>query len=144
MKKGLTIIELIVVLGIFTILLSGGSFLSTDSFRSHYFSAEEKLLGSLLRGARGRALNNINHTSHGLFISDQNFVLFQGESYGESSTTNEDFPRNEAIQVESLLTNQTIIFENLNGDPNQTGEIRIFDGQRESIIRVEDEGRIND
>src|SRR3989344_2972361 len=123
MKKGLTIIELLVVIGIFTIFLSGGLFLNTNSFRSYYFDAEEKMLVSLIRAARSRALGNINHVPHGVFVSAQSFILFQ---------------------VESTLSNGAVVFENLSGIPNQTGEIRIFDGIRESIISVESEGRIND
>src|SRR3989344_3438743 len=144
MKKVLTIIELLVVIGIFTIFLSGGLFLNTNSFRSYYFDAEEKMLVSLIRAARSRALGNINHVPHGVFVSAQSFILFQGESYEENSPTNEDFPRNKSIQVESTLSNGAVVFENLSGIPNQTGEIRIFDGIRESIISVESEGRIND
>ena len=143
MQRGLTIIELLVVIGIFTIFLSGGLFFSTDFFRSYYFDAEEKMLVSLIRAARSRALGNINHMSHGVFVSEQSFVLFRGESYEENSPTNEDFPRNKSIQVESTLLNRTVIFENLNGSPSQTGEIRIFDGQRERVIRIDPEGRIN-
>lgn len=143
-QRGLTIIELLVVLGIFTIILSGGLFLSTDSFRSYYFDAEEKMLVSLIRGARSKAISNINYVSHGVFVSEQSFVLFQGESYEENSGTNEDFPRNKSIQIENTFTNDTIVFENLTGKPRQTGEIRIFDGQRESVVKIELEGRTNE
>lgn len=140
MKKGFTLIELLVVMGIFTLFLSGGLFLSISSFNGYYFRAEEDLIGNLLRGARSRAISNINHTSHGVFISDQYFILFQGGNYEENSPTNEDFPRNKSIQVDSTLPNQTIVFENLSGSPSQTGEIRLFDEQRESVITINPEG----
>ena len=144
MKKGFTLIEILVVMGIFTIFLSGGLFLNTNSFRSYYFDAEEKMLVSLIRAARSRAISNINHTSHGVFVSAQSFVLFQGESYEGNSPTDEDFPRNKSIQIENTFTKSTIIFENLTGNPGQIGEIRIFDGQRESVIKIELEGRIDE
>src|SRR3989344_6051803 len=129
-KAGLTIIELLVVIGIFAIFLSGGLFLNIDSFKSYYFYAEEKMINSLLRVARNRAVSNINHVSHGLFISDNDLVLFRGENYDENSPFNEDFRRNESVQVENGFANQSVIFENLSGKPRQIGEIRIFDNQR--------------
>ena len=147
-NKGFSIIEIVVVLGIISLLLVAGLFISADSFESYYFISEEKLVSSLLRTARSRAVNNLSGTSHGLFIGESEFVLFQGESFDYKSSTNEPFLRNKAVEISSDFEDEDrqsfVIFQNLTGRLiSNEGTIYLTALRHSSTVEIESEGRIN-
>ncbi|GEM_PF-1771967 len=142
--KGFSIVEIVVVLGILTFFLAGGIFVSFGSLRGQNFLSEEKMLVDLLWLARNRSLNNFGSSSHGVFIDEDNFILFQGEgfSYAEKS---EEFARDRSVEIKTDTgENQIeIIFQKLTGQVLDPKALTMSDGAREILISVGAEGRVN-
>ena len=143
-NRGLSLIEILVLMGILAFILSFGVFLNFDFFESHNFLSEEKILTGLLRMSRNRALNDIDQMPHGLFVGPEDFILFQGESFVEDSSANEYFPRNKNVLIENTFASSTVVWENVSALPSESGEFRIFDDNRETVIVINSFGGIND
>lgn len=138
-RRGFTLIEVLIVLSLFIFISSVGLFLSFDSLASQRFFSEQKILVSLLKVARNRAFNNVNQNSHGIFISEDYFIVFEGESFDPDSDTNEIFPRNSNLQIEPQ--NSEIVFENLSSR-SSAEQIILTDQIRTVEIEIEKEGQI--
>lgn len=133
---GLSLIEVLLTVSILVFILSIGLFVNFNFFESNNFLSEEKILETLLKTTRNRALSNKNQIPHGLFVGEVSFVIFEGQTFEESSESNEYFPRNKIIEIESNFSNSQIIWNNLSASPSQEGEFRVFDNERESKIKI--------
>ena len=89
-QNGVTLIEILVVIGVLGMLLVLGSIVNLDSYKSSIFRSERMVLVSHLTKARNQSMNNINEVRHGLCYdnsdpSNPKYVLFEGNSYGSAS-----------------------------------------------------------
>jgi prepilin-type N-terminal cleavage/methylation domain-containing protein len=147
-KKGFTLIEILVVLGIISALLSSTLFFNFDSYRGDTFRAEGKILQSLLQTARADAMNNINQKPHGVALHPDGYsgyVLFEGEDYEHADVhTLVQIPESYHITLDPD-TPQEIVFSQLSGDANFQGEIVLIDIERHTStsITVNYEGAIS-
>src|SRR3989344_5897316 len=123
--KGFTIIEVMIAVGLITIIGSLALFVSMDFYRSYNLDVEVETIISLITRARGRAVNNIDATSHGIYIDED---------------LDEVFPRAQAFEVDGL---SEIVFDQLTGEASATGAITISGQGRTAIIEINHEGRID-
>ncbi len=113
-KKGFTLIEVLVVLGMMAIFATMGLVFSFDSYRGYLFRSEYTTTVNLLAKARNRAINNFNESNHGVAILDGEYRLFKTSDYDPSdSDTYESFPRNNELTFDGP---EEIIFEQLSGN----------------------------
>lgn len=111
-KKGFTLIEILVVIGLLAVFASMGLSFSFDSYRGYLFRSEYTSAVNLLAQARNRAINNFNESSHGVLILDGEYRLFQAP-YEDDESTFQSFSRNNEL----TLTGPTeIIFEQVSGE----------------------------
>lgn len=106
-NTGLTLIEILVVMGIIGILFVVGSFADISSIGRSSITAEQATLVSVLQKARGRAMNNIDASAHGVRVVSDAFILFNTTSLAE-----EEIVRNSNIIPSGLVE---IVFEQLSG-----------------------------
>lgn len=143
-RKGFTLIEIAIVIGIFVILASFGLFLSFDSYRSQNFRSEQNILLSLLQKARSQSMNNINQIPHSLHISTspRQYTVYEGTSW---TTRNPALDLN--FQMNSNITPgglSDITFNQLTGAPNVIGDITLDGGAgHQAVISINGEGQIN-
>lgn len=80
-QTGFTVIEVLVVVGIFGILAAIGLIFSMDFFRTYGASSELNNAVSVLSKARARSLANIHEHQHGVCVdaANQTYILFQGD-----------------------------------------------------------------
>ncbi len=144
-QSGVTIIEVLIVIGIFGILAAIGLVFGMDFFRTYSTSSEKINLVSALSKARARSVSNIKGHEHGVHITGTQYVLFQGD--GPNLTwvdriTNLDEP----IPVKTGVTtgNQDIIFDQLSGNTNCSSDCSMtLSGQgRSTIVTVNRQGAI--
>ena len=76
-NAGLTLIEVLVVMGIVVLLIGLGLLVSMDAFRGYIYRSERLVLVSVLEKARSRAMNNINQTCWGARYDGDNYVIFK-------------------------------------------------------------------
>ncbi len=151
MKKGFTLIEILVVVAIMGLLLSVGLITSFDSYRGYSFRSERAVLVSVLEKARSRAMSNIFETKHGVCYIAPNYIIFRGPSCNPSASTNEIIPGNATISVTGLDQSNPIVFNQLSGNlyhvppyfPTEEIQITVTQDNRSSIIKINNEGTIN-
>lgn len=140
-RRGVTLLELVVTIGILSILFGLGLLASLDFYRSNTLSSERDNVVAFLRRARSRALNNVRQADHGVVIGSSTYTIFQGSSYaGRDAAFDEEFPRTSGLSISGL---SEIIFRPLDGSANASGSIILGNGTRSSTISVNTEGRID-
>jgi prepilin-type N-terminal cleavage/methylation domain-containing protein len=144
-NQGLTLIEILVVLGILALILAMTTVVNTDLFKGDIFRSEESTIVSLLQKARSRAMANMYDNTHGVCydaVSD-NYVLFR-TTCNPSASTSERFPANVNISENSGTTSPfpTFIFDKLTGNTTG-GTIHISDGVKATDIIINNEGTIS-
>lgn len=138
---GFTLIEILIVIGIFAILAGLGLFLGFDVYTSNALRSERNTLLSVLEKTRSRAMNNMNESGHGLYITSSEYIMYRGSSYASRNPSyDENIQANPAIAHTGL---QEVSFGQLTGNPSATGTITLSDAVRSLNISVEDEGMIN-
>ncbi|HEY4526754.1 MAG TPA: type II secretion system protein [Candidatus Paceibacterota bacterium] len=146
-RRGFTLVEILVATGIVIMLLSAGLVFSMSDYRTSSFNREVQTVVTLLQTARSKAMHNINETPHGVALyphdHPQAYVLFEGPSYGNGIVI--DVIGQEYHIIESAESTSEIIFEQLSGSVTTPRDIAFFDEARgaSTFISVNAEGRIN-
>jgi len=140
-NKGFSLIEIVVVLGIFILILAVGLVVNLSFFKSDIFSAERRTIVSSLEKARSRAMTNMYQTPHGFCYIEPNYVIFRGDTCAPAST-NEIIGANAEIAEHASTILPTVVFSQLTG--TTTGvTIHITNGIREADIIINNHGTIN-
>lgn len=137
---GFTLIEILVVMALFSLILSTGIFVSLNSYKRYSFFSEENTLVTLIYKARSMALNNVRGLPHGVHIDAGNYVLFEGTPYNPNDSKNQLFERNTAVATTGL---DEILFNALSANPVQLGVITLSEDGQTKSISIGDEGTIN-
>ncbi|MEK7642421.1 MAG: type II secretion system protein [Patescibacteria group bacterium] len=151
-NRGLTLIEIIVVIAIFGLIIVFGLTLDLSSFKRSTFHSEQRILVSVLEKARSRSLNNMFGSVHGFCYIAPNYVIFRDRvTCLPTSTTDEIVPAN--INIASNLGTTfpiEIVFAQLTGKlvpqltpANNELVIHITDGIKSADIKINNEGTIN-
>ncbi|MDP1689244.1 MAG: prepilin-type N-terminal cleavage/methylation domain-containing protein [bacterium] len=139
--KGFSLIEVLVVISIFTMLLGIGLFFSFDFYRGYQISTERDIAVGILEKARSRAMSNIFESSHGVHVEQGQYVIFRGNIYVVGAGTNEVIPGNATISKNPMPYD--IVFAELTGLPDIAGNLTLSDGVNIKIITINNEGRID-
>ena len=147
-KTGFSLIEVLLVLAMTGILLSGTLFFTNNYYRDTALQNERQLLMSLLYTARAEAMNNIDGKPHGVaFFPDEfsGYVLFTGHDYESSDdSTRKMIPANYPINL-SASSPTSITFDQLSGDANYSGDLILIDTNRSNattLITINYAGKI--
>lgn len=144
--KGFTLLEILVVVGLFSVLGSLALFVDFNGYRGDAFRAEKAKLVVSLQRARAEALNNVNKVPHGvaLFPADhpESFVIFDGASYA-SSTSRSVIDLSYRVSLASTSPRE-VVFAQLSADTNAS-ELVLIDPSRlvQTSISINHEGAIS-
>ena len=149
-KKGFTLIEVLVVIGILGIILALALVTSLGSFKRNTFQTEQSILVSVLEKARNKSMNNMFELSHGVCYISPNYVIFRDSPSTRciaEVTTNEIIPADGNIAnlsnfSASLSPTNSVIFSQLTGKTAST-TIFMTDGIKSTYITINNEGTIN-
>ena len=147
-KRGFTLIEMLIVIGLVGVIATMSLFIDINSFRGDAFRSEVNNLGIALQTARADALNNIDEKSHGVAINPSGYsgyVIFEGNDYSTRDVS-KDENMESSYKVTFGLTSPTeVVFEQLSGDANYDGDITIIDPNRnmQALISINHEGKIS-
>ena len=146
-SRGVTLIEILMVVAIMTLVGGTAAFIGLDSFRGFLFRSDRDVLVTLLQHVRAEAMGNIcrgtnctHGESQGIEIMPDAFLLFQGGEY-VSRDTSLDL-RIDANPLLNHTGTTEIIFTPVSG--TTTGGAITFtspDGH-ESVVTVDTEGQI--
>lgn len=109
-QTGFTLIEILIVIGLFSLLIALGLTLSLDSYRNYLLRADVGKAHSLLLQARSRAMNNYNQSAHVFKITHENYQLYAEQILLEVET----LERSKNVQINPNIG--TYQFEQLTGN----------------------------
>jgi len=142
---GFTLIEILILLGLFAILVTIGLIMGMDSIVRSTVHNERDTIVIMLSGTRARALANVNEEAQGIHITDDKIILFEGTSFPGTNQRSTD--RNDSIVINPEPA--TIVFSQLQSfatdgsddcDPSCT--ITLSGSAQTAIIEINSEGRI--
>ena len=140
-QNGYTVVELLIVLGIITIVAGLGLFLSADTYRSSNFSAGVDAVTVSLQRARSRAINNIDAKRHGVKITGGDYVIFTTDNnYTGRDATKDEIIAGGAGFVFSGA--DEFVFDRLSGKTT-AGDVTVTAGGKTATISINSQGRIN-
>lgn len=137
--RGFTLIEILIVIAIFSVLISLGLFMSMETFRGTLNRSERDIVVNLLQKARSRALANIQQASWGVCYIAPEYIIFRGSECISGLPTNETVPANTA---NSIVFSSPIVFSQLSATTTG-GSITITQNGRTAAIIVNQEGMID-
>ncbi len=148
-NKGISLIEIMVVIGLFAIIASFSVFIGIDDYRRTVSKNDVEVVMRMLSKARSQAINNVclgnpctEGRPHGFHIEKDSYTIFQGNTYNPSD------PLNEVVGAEGGIVNisgiSDVVFSQLSGDVSSSGSI-ILNDQNGRIYRIDinSEGRIS-
>ena len=139
-NKGVTLIELLLVIAILAVITAVAVPIGLDFYLSSQLVSETRLLASIFSRARTLAMINNNESSQGVYISPSEFVLFQGGSYAARETSRDNnFPRAAGISIGGP---SEFVFTALSGRA-ASSTLTLNNGRESTAIYINEEGAIN-
>ncbi len=113
--RGLTLIEILLVVGILAILVISVSPLALDFYKSQQLDSCSQGIIQTLRRAQLKAMSSENGSNFGVYLTDDNYTLFRGDSYTDRVTQyDEVFDLPQILTVSGL---QEVVFLKFEGVP---------------------------
>ncbi len=128
MKRGMTILEILISAVIIVMVISIlWSALSSFRNSNDITSANATIIG-VLQDARARSLASQSNTNYGVHFETTKTVLFLGNSYSSSTTTNEVYLLPGSVQISAVgLTGGAVdvVFSRLGATTTVSGTVTI-------------------
>lgn len=148
MKKGFTIIEILIVIVVLTIIATiVASAFSRFNNNQSLQSATAQIV-SVLDEARSKTLASYDNSVYGVHLQSDKTVLFKGEVFSPSSSDNKDFIFSSKILISDISLSggeNEIIFKRLTGKTDHSGTITlslISDSSKFKTITIQSSGII--
>ncbi len=140
-RGGFTLIEILIVVGLFSVLLGMGLIVSFGTYQRYIFRTEHETFISFLEKTRSEAMANIDGVPHGVIIDSANksYTVFEGDSF------NKDDPKNQTVAPGSnfsISPSVTVLFAQMTGDSSFEGDIVLTDGIRIATTSINHVGKI--
>lgn len=116
---GFTLIETLLVVGIFSVLLVISSFGMSRLIPTTISRASESVLLADLRQQQLNAQMGVGGEAHGVAFGTGEYVLFSGAVYNPVEPSNRVVVLDEALALSSTLPNNRVIFAAISGEPTE-------------------------
>ena len=127
-KKGFTLVEVLIVLGILAIL-SVIIFSTFIEFRKNQaLVMDTDTVVEVLRQARNQTLLSKASSVYGVHFTSSKITLFTGENYVENTATNQDFTLNSTdtiLTISIVPAGVDVVFNRLTGETVNSGTITV-------------------
>lgn len=139
MKKGFTLIEILIVISIAAIISSiiMGYFINFK--KSESLSLDTDTIVSILRQARSQTLSSKNASQYGVHFSGSNIIIFTGSEYLENNPDNVEFHLG-LIDASFVLNlsggSNNVVFERMTGETLNFGTVSILSGDQTKNITI--------
>lgn len=143
-KRGFTLIEILVVIGIFGVIIAFSMTINLSNFTINTFSAEQSKLISVLERARSHAMANMFESKYGFCYDTGDYIIFH-DGICDKSLTDETVVANANIASHpSTIFPTKIVFNQLSGNTDSISDIVIHltDGIKSTDIKINNEGVI--
>lgn len=137
---GYTLMELVMVLGILSLLLMLTIPVSLNFLRNQYLTSDRHAVISLLEWARDQSLMNANQSDHGVKVLSNSYVGFVGTTYATRDQS-KDIVYPKSVIVTASGTNE-VVFTSLNATATSS-TISLANTLKSYSITVNQEGTID-
>jgi len=122
MKKGLTLIEVLVVIGILAILFSLGTVIFGSFTRKDQALVEARRIEAILNEAKiktisGFSLGEGQNLNFGVYFQTDRYVLFPGLTYDPQDSRNQEFLLPVSLEIVPIFfPENSVVFEKVTGE----------------------------
>lgn len=146
LNRGFTLIEILVVIGILTVIIAFGMTINLSAFTSGTLQSEESKIVSILQRARSHAMANMFASSFTVCYVSSNYVISH-DGICDGSGTDEIIPANTNIATTSNFStnfdaSHAVVFNQLDGTTIGV-TINVKDSVKTLPITINNEGTIN-
>ncbi len=149
MKKGFTLIEILVALGIIVLLcvIIIGSFSSFRKSQNFNNAIEDTI--SIFNSARAKTLSSENASQYGIHLDSSKATLFKGTVFSQTDPNNQIINLDSSIEIVNISINgggSDVVFNRLKGDTSDHGSfvIRVkSDTSKSKTISIKSTGIVN-
>lgn len=125
--KGISIIEIIIILSIISIVL-GIVVINLTSFKEEQAlnSAINESVSLYINDARSKTLSSKDFSQYGIYFEQSKITLFKGTNYNSSDPNNIDYILSPLVEISSISLNgggNEIIFQKITGKTDQFGTV---------------------
>lgn len=139
--KAFTLLEVLIVAALLAIFTSLTLPLGLDFYRSQQLETQTQEVIQTLRRSQWKAMFQELDSSYGVYFTQQNYVLFKGNSYlTRNAQYDEIFNLSTIINVSGI---HEVVFSKLEGKPNVAGNIILSSNGNTATININEAGRIN-
>lgn len=152
-KNGFTLLEVLIVLSIFAIILSIAITVSRSFSDTVDLDNAAKVIGTNIKFAKTHSVSALNDTNYGVHFEDNYIVIFEGNDYDLSDSTNKIINLSDSVEIFNvdLAENPTasgynLVFSRLTGVTDNFGtvEIRLVKKPSETKkIVINQEGQVD-
>lgn len=121
-QKGFTLIELMVVIGIMSILFglilfNMFRFQSTNSQQTNVDTLTSDMKAQQFKAMYGATQGGADSSDYGIYFYSDRYVLFKGSVFDPDNASNFTVELPDDLEIQNTtFTNNTIVFEKLSGD----------------------------
>lgn len=124
--KGISIIEIIIILAVISIIL-GIVVINFTSFKEEQaLNSAINESASLINEARSKTLSSKDFSQYGIHFEQAKITLFKGTNYNSSDPNNIDYIFSSLLEISNISLNgggNEIIFQKITGKIDQFGSI---------------------
>ncbi len=141
-KNGFTLIEVLVVIGLLSVIAMMTIVTGISTVNRDTLAEERDLLVLLIAQARSRALANVNQSAHGVHIAGNVYTQFEGESLaGSDPAKHRTIPRASNVTISPIDVD--IVFSQRSGNVTTgAGTITLAKESHTMTIEINNAGRI--
>lgn len=139
--RAFTLIEILLVVAALAMLIAVTLPISLDFYKSQQLDVHTREIIQSLRRAQLKAMSIQDDASFGVYLTDDNYTLFKGDSYETRKIQHDevfDLP-----QVIGLTGLSEVIFLKSEGTPSTIGTIIVTNNIKTNIISINGVGRVN-
>jgi prepilin-type N-terminal cleavage/methylation domain-containing protein len=137
-KKGFTLLELVVTIGILGIMVYA-VFTSLTTTNSRQTLDKNALgLAELLEQARVLTVDSKNSSQYGVHLATTSATLFSGTTYSSASSSNQIYSLGTTISISSISVGggSDVIFNRITGTTNNSGTVTLSSTKLSGVTKV--------
>lgn len=141
--RGLTMIELLIVLAVVILLVGGAVTAFSHSTNAKSLSSAADAVVFTLEQAKSEALAGKNGVAHGVHFATSSYTVFAGSTY-DTGDPEAVYTLPNGLSISTELSGSTdVTFARLTGDASETGTLTVSDGSNTKTISIGSAGDVS-